>query len=243
MRNAITTLFVAGFFQGCIVATTTQTQDLEFTEAVAHLEVDTGAGRIEAIVDPSVDRIEVQQTLRYSGEPPEIEGYVEGDTLVLRSRCDRGGWRVACSVDFVIRVPEATSLLADTGSGAIVAEGLQGDLVASTGSGRIEMRDVVGTLEADTGSGRIDVITSELSQASADTGSGSVSLDLLVAPDLVEVDTGSGGVDIWVPEGAYDLRISTGSGRVTTTGITDDPSATSQIRVDTGSGGVRLNGV
>ena len=86
-----------------------------------------------------------------------------------------------------------------------------------------------------------------------DTGSGSVTLDLTIDVDLLDIDTGSGNVTVTIPDDlGAELNIESGSG-----GIDFDMAVTVRrsnrremqgsigdgrgvIRIDTGSGSVRF---
>lgn len=226
--------------QGCIVVTIQESsEDLTFTSDVAHVDVSTGSGDVDVVVDPTLSVATVQRRLRYTGDPPQLIAEVQGGVLLLDTVCRRG--QQVCQASYTVRLPQAASMSADTGSGEISGEGLAGDLMASTGSGDVTLIDVSGSAEIDTGSGDVDVVRSDLSLLWADTGSGDVSLDTTSSPREVVIDTGSGDVDLWLPAGAYDVSIDTGSGDVSLgPGIEQSSGSDSVIRIDTGSGDVTI---
>src|SRR5207247_6070534 len=71
------------------------------------------------------------------------------------------------------------------------------------------------------GSDAVELTGVKAKNASLDTGSGDVRLELLSDLDLLDVDTGSGGVTITVPANfGAQLDIETGSGGIDFTGLT-----------------------
>ena len=144
----------------------------------------------------------------------------------------------------------------NSGSGAIVAEQIDGSLHAGAGSGSIHLRALHGSVGAHTGSGSIDA-DGAITLQRVSAGSGSIHLTLAEGSTIGSgalVQTGSGSVDIRMPSSTRaDLRIGTGSG-----GIHCDLPVTVQgevgkhalsgtlngggptLRVSTGSGSVAL---
>ena len=53
---------------------------------------------------------------------------------------------------------------------------------------------------------------------------------------------GSGDVVLYMPGGAYDLRVETGSGDESYRGVIDDDAAASVVEITTGSGDVTVRG-
>jgi hypothetical protein len=133
------------------------------------------------------------------------------------------------SIDYEITAPRQTALTANTGSGNVVANGLQGDFKvgsgsgdltldsmngaanASTGSGNIHIRNLTGAAKLDTGSGDIQLEQLNKAEVQARTGSGSIRLRN--AQDAVRASTGSGDIEINGAPNA-DWRLVTGSGTV-----------------------------
>ena len=100
-----------------------------------------------------------------------------------------------CSIDYDIKVPDATLVNVDIGSGDITLGGALARVSASSGSGDIDAKSLATpTLLAKTGSGDLD-------------------LNLAQAPTTATVKTGSGDVNVQVPRGeAYAVNVTTGSG-------------------------------
>jgi hypothetical protein len=130
----------------------------------------------------------------------------------------------------------AGSLSIDTGSGRVIADGIEArTLGVDTGSGsvrleRIRSSDVV----VDTGSGSVDVeLLTDVESLEVDTGSGSVTVRAL--SDLsasLEIDTGSGGIDVEFPVEARSVRRDSMRGRI--------GDGRGEIVIDTGSGSIKL---
>jgi DUF4097 and DUF4098 domain-containing protein YvlB len=75
-----------------------------------------------------------------------------------------------------------------------------------------------------------------------ETGSGSIDVGFVSAPDDLDLQAGSGSVNVAVPVGSYRLDLDTGSGSIELVDVTDDPGSPRSIRVRTGSGSVQING-
>jgi DUF4097 and DUF4098 domain-containing protein YvlB len=180
---------------------------------------------------------------------PSISQTVDGDTLQLTSQCR--GWVLPCSVSFELQVPTDTSvttqsgsgdidirdvasLQAETGSGDIVLRQLRGPVDVRTGSAGVTISDVTGPLTAHTGSGDVRGTGLASSTATAETGSGSVSLELADGAGQVAAETGSGDVTLTLAGEPDQVRAETGSGNVTV--VLADRAATYAVLAETNSG-------
>jgi len=135
------------------------------------------------------------------------------------------------TVDYMIVAPAETQVRASTGSGSIEVVGIRGPANFLTGSGAISATNVTGDVQASTGSGTVQ-LTAIQGQALATTGSGAIS-----AADIhgdIRASTGSGAIRIAGPGNAVVL--ATGSGDVNVSG------AASDLRVRTASGNITVNG-
>ncbi|WP_214108900.1 DUF4097 family beta strand repeat-containing protein [Acrocarpospora catenulata] len=189
-------------------------QDYDVSDKVTALSVNTGAG--DVVVNES-DRtgIKVTETVHYRGERPEGGHRVDGETLMLEYDCGD------CSVDYHVEVPKGLRVKIDTGSGHITLRSLSGPLDLSAGSGDIEARGLGGRT------------------ALANTGSGDIELRYVSPPDQATLETGSGNGVLYVPKGAYNVELNTGSGDRTVQ-VTEDPAATRKIVIKTGSGDAKI---
>lgn len=141
------------------------------------------------------------------------------------------------------------------GSGGVEVNDVSGDrLTLAAGSGAIRGRDIdVRALKASVGSGGVRLNAVKTANLRLDAGSGGSEVELLSAPDDVNISTGSGGITLRLPAStSARVDVSAGSGGVDT----DFPVTVSQlqrrglhgtigdgkgsIRVEAGSGGVRM---
>ncbi len=222
---------------GAFGPATTVTEQAAFSEPISMILVDTPSGGVE--VNAGGEIVEVERTLSYGNERPEVIEQVEDGVLTLSVQCQGGGFLIGgCGAEYVITAPADVALEIDTGSGSIEVNGITGGGRLDTGSGGIDLEGVGGELSADTGSGSIEGSALVLTSISASTGSGGVALEFASAPDVVEVSTGSGSVEVTVPEGTYAVSLDSSSGSETIEGVVDDPAAERTITVDTGSGGI-----
>lgn len=152
-------------------------------------------------------------------------------SLIKIGKIDDPELRRHVSISYDITTPAATRVTANTGSGNIDLQGLQGRVSADTGSGDIELRDITAEVRSHTGSGRISA-QNVGAPFVASTGSGDMDIRLN-SPGDVDVHTGSGGIRVEHANGS--LKARTGSGDVHADGV-----PASNWFVQTGSGGVKL---
>jgi hypothetical protein len=148
---------------------------------------------------------------RQLAEKPPIDQ--SGDRLRLRPPADRGDTR-AVTVNYDVRVPPNSQVIAVSDSGAI------------------DMRDVRGRVEVRTQSSAITLMS--LGAADVDTGSGEVRLD--GASGAVRITTSSSAITARGLSGGLHAR--TGSGRV----IASFTGA-GAVNIGTKSSAIELNGV
>lgn len=109
----------------------------------------------------------------------------------------------------------AGALMIRTGSGRVEVDGMDGVLVVHTGSGRVSLVDVSGdSVRVRTGSGRVTGEGIFTGRANIRTGSGGLRIQRSAARS-VQFQTGSGSVSAELMDPVDNLRVRTGSGRVT----------------------------
>ncbi len=242
-------------------AANVEQSDFVVDEPVEKIILTVHAGSVEVLAGTD-DRIEVERQLNFDDERPEVDHSVEGGVLTVEAVCPGGffTFRSACSVDHLLRVPAAVDVEIDTGSGSVAVAGLTGSVHIDTGSGVIEVSDVSGRVFADSGSGGVvldgvsgetDVHTGSggirgngltIRRLIGETGSGSIDVHFVAAPDDVELEAGSGSVTLTVPTGSYDLDMDTGSGSTDFSGLTNDSTSPRHLQMRTGSGSIRVIG-
>ena len=187
-----------------------------------------------------------EEKVRQLEANPPIEQ--EGNTIRI-GHIENSELRQNVSISYDVVVPAETRLRAETGSGDLSVDGIQGPLKTQTGSGGIHVAHISGEAHAETGSGDIKLeevqgnVTASTGSGSirasgvageftGETGSGDVRLEQS-APGRVKVSTGSGDVVLAGVNGP--VRVETGSG-----GIKAEGQLTGDWRLETGSGGVTV---
>jgi len=167
---------------------------------IDRVEIDTGNGRVDVVASrsDSVGEIEVDVIMHESDEgDADYTVAVDDGTLLVDGECD-SGWFRQCSVGFVVTVPADIEVEVDTDNGAIVLEGLAGEIDAHTDNGAVTGDDLV--------SDDVDVRTDN----------GRIELRFDHAPASVEARTDNGAIDVLVPDDGtdYDVRADSDNGTV-----------------------------
>lgn len=191
------------------------TQSYDVTDKVTVLDTHAGAGDV-VVTESDRSGVHVTETLHWRGDRPSDGHSVARDTLTLAYKCGN------CSIDYKVEVPRGLHLKIDSGSGDIT------------------LRNVTGTVNAATGSGDIDGRGIAASDVNTRTGSGDITLRFTAVPGQVQAVTGSGDGRLWVPDGTYNVNVSTGAGD-RTVDVKNDASAPHAITVRTGSGDAEVH--
>jgi hypothetical protein len=210
---------------------------------VRELRIDADTGDVELASAPAGARLTVEEHVTRGLVAPRREDRFAAGRLRLGSRC--AGWfGPTCSVRYVVTVPRQTSVIAESGSGDVRADGLVAStpVQLSTGSGEVEARGVSApSLRLRSGSGGVGASGLRVDTLRAQSGSGSIALDLLDAPEELLADTGSGDVALTLPDRPYALVASTGSGHVIDSGVHEDTASPHRVIARSGSGDVVLS--
>lgn len=249
--------FVGMVVSGCAVVDRVEEDEVSFAGPVQSVVADLGAGDLTVRI-ADVTEATVRRTLRWTGDPPQLDAWVEGDALRLGVECRAGQW--VCRVDHEVLLPETAAIDAHLGSGDVWIEGLSspitvdvgsgdvdlyrivGDAVLTAGSGDLTVEELEGTLDAEAHSGDVTLMGATSTDVVALAGSGDLVLDLAAAPLSLLAETGSGDVDLYLPSGAYRVHTDTGSGDVAIDGIDNVASADHVVDVSTGSGDITIDG-
>ncbi|MDO0915304.1 DUF4097 family beta strand repeat-containing protein [Streptomyces sp. DT2A-34] len=146
------------------------------------------------------------------GSDPKVTWAMEDDRLVLREKCS--GMIANCSAKHRIEVPRGVTVKVEDGDGSVRARGFRDALSIRTGDGSVRVTDSSGPLDLRTGDGSMHVSDVSSRQVRAQTGDGSVRLELGTVPDLVETRSGDGSVTIELPRATYRVSTETGDGAV-----------------------------
>lgn len=138
------------------------------------------------------------------------------------------------SIDYDVTLPRASNINAATGSGDMTIDNVGATLKAQSGSGSVRANGIQGQATLGTGSGDVELHETGPGDVRAETGSGSVRLHGVNG--ALKASTGSGDIQV---EGnpATDWKLSTGSGSIR---MDLGSNAKFNLVADTGSGSVSV---
>lgn len=171
------------------------------------------------------------------GSDPKVTWAMEADRLVLREKCS--GMIANCSAKHRIEVPRGVTVKVEDGDGSVRARGFKDPLSIRTGDGSVHVTDSSGPLDLKTGDGSMHVSDVTSREVKAQTGDGSVRLELGTVPDLVETRSSDGSVTIELPRATYDVTTGTGDGSVDVS-VPRDNTSPHVVSAHTGDGKVTV---
>jgi len=205
----------------------------------------------------SGNSVHVVATRRFwvQGQPPDVNLTPAASSVSLEMPTARNAFGHDATVDYAIEVPAGVQVNAQSSSGALDIDGVQGAVQAEASSGNLTLNNIGGDLRAKTSSGRIRA--TQLRHArDIQTSSGSVTLEG-VFTDPVQVRTSSGDVEVKLGSAsAVAVDVSTRSGDINLRGVTlanqskernalkgtfGSPAAGATLSIQTSSGDVRLS--
>src|SRR3954451_6326114 len=199
-------------------------QQQTYRQDVTRLTFAGGSSDVEVRGGAPEGTVHVERHLSWgpgASRPVPKETWVGGD-LTIDAGCD-GAFLSWCSIDYVVTVPDATTVTVHNGSGDIAVSGALGAISLDAGSG-----DIAGS----------DLATSAVT---ARTGSGDIEVELAAAAPTVDLRTGSGDVEVRLPDDrAYAVTTDSGSGS-RDVAVRTDPAGADQVRVRTGSGDITVD--
>ncbi|MFE5548074.1 DUF4097 family beta strand repeat-containing protein [Streptomyces sp. NPDC056534] len=159
---------------------------------------------------------------------------LEGGVLTLSLDCT--GLAVNCGAKYTVKVPRDVAITAENDKGLVEATGFTADFSAEAGDMRLsdlsgphldlEGRD--GTVEGDRISAKSVTVASR---------NGDNELNLVSAPDLVDVRSRDGDVRIGLPEATYAVDTAAKKGDITVDVLKDDTSDHA-VRIHTRNGDI-----
>ena len=195
-----------------------------YRRAVTDLTFAGGSSDVEVRGGGPAGTVHVERHLSWgpgASRPAPKETWV-GSDLTVDAGCG-GAFLSSCSIDYVVTVPDATTVIVRDGSGDVTVSG------------------ALGGVSLDVGSGDIDGSNLAVLSLTAKTGSGDVDLELAALSSPVVVKTGSGDVSVRLPQDAvYAVDTETDSGD-TEVGVPTNPSSVSSLQIRTGSGDISVD--
>jgi hypothetical protein len=209
-----------------------------FTPVAGRFVVDTDTG--DVALRPSADgQVHVRTVVRHGLGAPELIEESTPAGLRLDVDCN-DGIATRCDVQYTVEVPAAFEVVIGGSVGDVTASGLSGPLTVDRASGDIAVFDLTGPLDLRTSTGEITADDLRTEVLRAETDSGDVRLELLAAPQSVEVSTAVGKVDLAVPvDTAYRTEVGTVVGEVSLL-VPVDPASARALRIDSDTGNVTV---
>lgn len=211
--------FASVWLAGCATVGETGSQTRTFEGPYDQLVVETVDGRVELVVG-GTDVVEVEFL------PNAGDSWTDTDdagTLTLTAVC-LGDTVAGCGGGFVITLPPALAVTADTDTGQV-----------AIGAG------YAGVLDLGTASGPIDGDGLGAASLTVLDGTGPIDLSFAELPTAISIDTGSAPTALAVPAASYALDLDS-TGVVSHEGVTDDPMGI-PLRVHSGTGNIGVVGI
>ncbi len=162
--------------------------------------------------------------------PPIVQS---GNDITIGERHNNDLYR-NISIDYDITLPKTSAINAATGSGDVQIQDVGATIKAQSGSGSVRANGIQGPATLGTGSGDIQLQQTGPGDVKAETGSGTIHLNGLSG--ALKASTGSGDIDA-AGQPTADWKLSTGSGSVRLT----VGNAHFNLDADTGSGSINVS--
>jgi hypothetical protein len=215
------------------------TSNEQFPVHGTSLVIDSGSTDVE-IHSGDVSQITVTRKIKrniFGSEPKDK--YQDGTLELGDAGC--GFLSFNCRTDYVVVVPKALKVTAESRSGDLQVSDLPGGADLKSSSGDIEVHQIGGELRLESSSG--DLVGHELTAGTVTTrsSSGDIELDFGSVPSAVQLKSSSGDVTIQLPSGdeAYKVEAHTSSGDDSTT-VKTDPASDRSVKADTSSGDITV---
>lgn len=190
---------------------------------VTSLVLSSDSGRITVTGTDANQVVITRRTFATPARPTEQVTHTGGDLKIVSPHCAADAWPAApCRIDYEVKVPRGLPVQISGASGDLTLVGLSATQAATSVSGNVTITNAGGPVNAVSNSGDVQVTAAA------------------VLPALAATST-SGSVTAKVPNGAYRVEASTGSGDSSVT-VANTPTAHALIHLVTVSGDVELDG-
>ncbi|TDT95315.1 putative adhesin [Streptomyces sp. 846.5] len=220
------------------------TETRSFSRPISRLRIDAAGGAFEVDGGSTGGRVTVRQDVGWITAKPVVTYSWDQDTLVVSVSCSGGALLGSfnCQADVRLQVPAGIAVDAETGSGAVVVNGVSGAVSLRSHSGPLTLSKVSGPVTLWSGSGPIEADGLRSATVTAHSSSGPQSLNFESAPQWVKAESTSGPIDIALPRNThYRATASSRSGPPPSVdkGL-DDPSSTGTVSATSRSGPVDI---
>lgn len=197
---------------------------------VTNLDVSTRNGKINVLVDPTVESMVVTATFQAKAfDAAAADARVRAASIDVdelgggrvRLAADMpGGWQNGDGASFDVRLPGPAALTVRTSNGRVTAEGPVGPLDIQTSNGRVTLDGTLGVAKIRTSNGRVDV-RDHLGPLNAQSSNGALDVRLHDdASDPVNIRTSNGRVHLIVGEAfGGELTATTSNGSMSVDGF------------------------
>lgn len=233
---AVTAIAITG-----TLARQTESTLLTFPAGITEVRIDVTQGAV-TLRGADTESVTGERVVTSGIQTPDIVERVDGTTLVIEAGCNPIG-NTWCNVSYVLEVPRAVTVRAQTGLGGIRANGVTGPADLQSGTGAVSVDDMAGTLRLESGAGSIEATGLSSATVRAFSGAGSVDLDFVSPPTFVDAGAGAGSVEIVVPKDATTYRIeeTPGEDQNVRIAVTTDPTSGNVLKLESGAGGVSVH--
>jgi hypothetical protein len=181
---------------------------------------------------------------------PSYTQSLRSGTLTILARCPKNVPRNQCSVRLVITVPPTVDISARTTNGNVRATGFQSQAIAANstnGDVRVSLDAQPASLSLGTTNGDVSAIASgkvrgAQSNVTAKSTNGNVNVSLKRPPTTLSLATVNGSIHGAVPAGSYRLTTRTVFGRVSLSGLLNDPNTLDAVSAQSVFGNISLSG-
>jgi len=215
------------------------TSNEQFPVRGTSLVIDSGSTDVE-IHSGDVSQITVTRQIKrniFGSEPKDK--YEDGRLELGDAGC--GFLSFNCRTDYVVVVPKALKVTAESRSGDLQVSDLPRGAELKSSSGDIEVHRIGGELRLESSSGDLEGHDLTAGTVTTRSSSGDIELDFGRVPSAVQLKSSSGDVTIRLPSGdaAYKVETHTSSGDDSTT-VKTDPASDRSIKADTSSGDITV---
>ena len=196
----------------------------------------------QIVLEPSPDdQVHVRMTGSYFGTEPTLSARTEGGVTEVRGGC-RSQFFSRCSVTVAVQLPRALPVTAVGENGRIAASGLTGRITLTTTNGVVETVGAVGRVDLQTTNGDIRVTDTTSKTVAASTTNGSVTLEFVDAPEVVDAGSTNGQITVRVPVDGVTYRVTaqTTNGSVTDDTVPSDSTSRRAITARTTNGAITV---
>lgn len=235
MKRLLTLIAISALIASACGGATADTT-FEITDDYEVLRLTGTAGSISVRGDDRATSTTIVATINYPDTQPDVLASVFGTDLIVGDACiDIND----CFTDYIITVPEGTSLFIENTTGPVSIGATTGDVTVITSNGNVTATDLAGSLEVTTTEGSVLALGLSSPTAFVTTASGVIDLSFDTTIQDVRAKSVSGNITVQAPGEPYAVSAESGTGGVDVNVETDDGAA-GTISAETDSGDIKI---